>query len=89
MHSHFPNLVTPVDEPGVVDEDVDLLEILREEVEELCFAGRFEVLSWVGRFRRGQSGGLVRGSFGCGFREKGCNREAKGEGEDRSRISLC
>jgi hypothetical protein len=47
-HSHFPDLVTPVDEPGVVYEDVDLLEILREEVEELCFLGPFcfEGLGW-------------------------------------------
>jgi hypothetical protein len=74
MHSHFPNLVTPVDEPGVVDEDVDLLEVLREEVEELCFAGRFEGLGMVG-FGRDLIGralrGWVRGSFGRGFREKG------------------
>jgi hypothetical protein len=92
MHSHFPNLVTPVDEPGVVYEDVDLLEVLREEVEELCFRGRFEVLSWVGRFRRVWSGGRVTGSFGRGFKEKGCNREGRSEERGRMfarQISLC
>lgn len=48
MHSHFPNLVTSVDEPGVVYQDVDLLEVLREEVEELYFLGPFcfEGLGW-------------------------------------------
>jgi hypothetical protein len=41
-HSHFPDLVTSVDETGVVYEDVDLLEVLREEVEEFWFAGRIQ-----------------------------------------------
>jgi hypothetical protein len=45
-HSHFPDLVTSVDETGVVYEDVDLLEVLREEVEELCFSGRADRLDW-------------------------------------------
>ena len=85
MHSHFPDLVTPVDEPGVVYQDVDLLEVLREEVEELCFAGRFEGLGWE------ISEGLVRKvsrRFECGFRKKGCNREAKG-GRDSLARSAC
>jgi hypothetical protein len=77
MHSHFPDLVTPVDEPGVVYEDVDLLEVLREEVEEFCFAGRFEGLVW-GIPERLVGGGLGGSMVGLGRKdviEKRSNRE--------------
>jgi hypothetical protein len=84
-HSHFPDLVTPVDEPGVVYEDVDLLEVLREEVEELCFRGILR--GRYGRFDRDWSGGGLGGSI-VGLGRKDVIEKTR-EGEDRSQISLC